>query len=580
VCNGAYTIPAIFMIITVFPQAFDSNTSYTTSWTFSFPRPSSHFHIFFFAQPYMSTAQASFYRPSAPAAAAATPQRRMVQQVTATSAVSQEKWFASRGVDVTPAAPAAPPKTLLHTRQPSAAHTTHTGITKSTAAAVQAAALPDHIAEGRVIVDAAAPQLSVLDPLVKGGKIPVPLDRTFNTKGRADWLAGKFRRDLSVCCLFHKGRCHAAERCHQVHVDRDALTSIRQQYADVICCCKACGDTASASKEAEVIFQHIACGTLNASRSKTTGVSSLKFSADAAEKADAAAPTQPLPEVALRNIAFTVGLEELFSASSDAVRISADGVAHFSTSRVCRLHLRGCCKYGKDCRHLHLCTKLAVAFGAMTAQEFTAAFGTAAVAPAAPVTVMNTPVKALASSSSLPATPLTVSKPLVAVAVPPLKPSSSSLAPSAMPLWASKDVAVAEETLPAATATPLSSSLSLQAHQAAPKPLRAPAFLRANYPVLDQGSLRCASLPIPSQNETGADDLELTFRPFERLPIDLSPTYITAKQFYEFEASPHSSNGSTTSAAARRKLENAATLESPYTFVPHTVVVASPMTQE
>lgn len=325
--------------------------------------------------------------------------------------------------------------------------------------------------------------LAVFDPQIKGGKVNVELEKTLPTKGRADWLAGKNRRDLSVCCLFHQGRCHAADKCHQVHVDRDTLQRLREAMKDISCCCRECGDVGSKTEEAKKLYQKMA---LDASGfgSSTPRASIIDC---AGNKFD------PKPSFSVANFAYTRGLDELI----DSAKLSSTSVCcAFPADRVCKLHLRGCCKYGRDCRHLHMCQSLRVAFDTfvdlprvVVVGAATAATGTihTAVGPTAADGVSSTQsVKTLqavvgsAGTAQLPATPRPAVPSTSLVAKPLLKPT-------------------------------------------------APAFLRANYPTLDIGSLRSQRLPgdAVSADASGVDRLEITFRPFDHLSDDISPSYLT-----------------------------------------------------
>jgi len=173
----------------------------------------------------------------------------------------------------------------------------------------------------------------VLDPLNFGGLLKVPLPKTFETKGRNDWLKGILKKDLSLCCLFQRGKCHAGSKCHQVHADRNFVADMRAQNSHITSCCLRCGDTASSYPAGRAMFAELrssGCNTINLHGS-----------------------IYPLDI-----LAYTVGIASyMASAPRPQVLMSNDSLM-IAATRVCRLHLRGGCKYGKDCKNVHVCSQL------------------------------------------------------------------------------------------------------------------------------------------------------------------------------------------------------------------------------
>lgn len=199
--------------------------------------------------------------------------------------------------------------------------------TASNAAATNANALPTTI--------------PVLDPLCRGGILHVPVSLTTTTKGKQDWIAsgGCLMRDLSVCCLHQQQRCRAGVGCRQVHVDAAWVADARRQQASVVTCCLSCGDTGSVAS--------VTSGTgpfANALRA-------LGVEAPVVITGVAAAG---MPKVVLRQLAATSGASAHLNA---AVKANA-GKVEVPWSSVCRLHLKDACKYGKDCKNVHVCCKL------------------------------------------------------------------------------------------------------------------------------------------------------------------------------------------------------------------------------
>lgn len=178
--------------------------------------------------------------------------------------------------------------------------------------------------------------VTIIDPAFRTGKLDIPIEKTSATKGRDEWLEGKLRnRDLSLCCLFQKGRCHAQERCHQVHADRDYVASLRDQQSTVVSCCRQCHDTASLSAAAMNFF---------ATNMPTTNCVHITFGEH----------DEPNVIPASR-ISYTDGLIQQFR---DHGCREENGVIAVPARRVCRLHAKGVCKYGKDCKNVHVCCQL------------------------------------------------------------------------------------------------------------------------------------------------------------------------------------------------------------------------------
>lgn len=208
--------------------------------------------------------------------------------------------------------------------------------------------------------------VSLLDPVFKSGLLEIPIEKTLPTKGRDEWMDGRLNKDLSLCCLFQKGRCHAQERCFQVHVDRDYMTSLREQQENIVSCCRNCKDTASLSAQSMTFF--------------SSNMATAKF-------VEVTYPNGALRVVDAKSVAFTAGLVQQFD--DHGATVSAEGILEIPARRICRLHMRGCCKYGKDCKNVHACIKLGEKF---------------LVAPAAPL------------ASPAPATPALVVVPQLAKA--------------------------------------------------------------------------------------------------------------------------------------------------------------------
>ncbi|CUG87967.1 Hypothetical protein, putative [Bodo saltans] len=199
--------------------------------------------------------------------------------------------------------------------------------------------------------------VSLLDPVFKSGLLEIPIEKTLPTKGRDEWMDGRLNKDLSLCCLFQKGRCHAQERCYQVHVDRDYMTSLREQQENIVSCCRNCKDTASLAAASMAFF--------------SANMASAKF-------VEVTYPNGSARVVDAKSIAYTAGLVQQFE--DHGAKVSAEGTLEIPARRICRLHMRGCCKYGKDCKNVHACIKLGEKF--LVAHATTLSTTASAPAPA------------------------------------------------------------------------------------------------------------------------------------------------------------------------------------------------------
>lgn len=181
--------------------------------------------------------------------------------------------------------------------------------------------------------------LSVIDPCNRTGKIVIPMEYVVETRGVLDHLRYAAMphctpppavKDLSLCLLFQKGRCNAGARCNQVHADPLFIDHLRAVAASTKSCCARHGD-----------------------------VHSVNFAVDTV--------------VALSH---EDGSEQLFSlvdfartgALDNALRRAKQqgGVPRVLASRICRLSQRGSCKFGKDCKNIHLCAHAAPVMAAPT----------------------------------------------------------------------------------------------------------------------------------------------------------------------------------------------------------------------
>jgi hypothetical protein len=163
--------------------------------------------------------------------------------------------------------------------------------------------------------------IHVIDPLNRTGKVAIPSHLVSDTKGLEDYRAAATRRenkDFSLCLLFQKGKCNAASRCHQVHACAEFVSELRRKAASAKCCCAEHGDLHS---EGYAAAPQVIRLIENDGASRSFPLSSF-------------ARTSCLDNI-LRNVR---GLE---------VKVPAN--------KACRLHTQRRCKFGKDCKNVHLC---------------------------------------------------------------------------------------------------------------------------------------------------------------------------------------------------------------------------------
>jgi len=126
-------------------------------------------------------------------------------------------------------------------------------------------------------------------------------------------------RDLSLCLLFQRGQCKAGSKCHQIHADPNYISSLREQAAAGNSCCAAHGDVCSA-------------GFLQQNRSVAI--------------VDATGSGMAYP---LSCFGRTQLLDQMLRTSG--------GLCRIPENKICRLHGQGRCKFGRDCKNVHLCRK-------------------------------------------------------------------------------------------------------------------------------------------------------------------------------------------------------------------------------
>lgn len=242
----------------------------------------------------------------------------------------------------------------------------------------------------------------VIDPLNRTGKLTVPLSLISTTRGLEDHFeaeqGGQQRRtvkDLSLCLLFLKGRCMAGNGCNQIHVDADFIQQARAVASSSSNCCACHGDCASAD--------------LNAMSHVAVEIGGKKFT--------------------LNQFARTCALDSLLR-----VQGNSKVAIVLAASKVCRLQQEGRCKFGRDCKYIHVCRQSGFFDAPTAAPSVSVSVGVSksSFAPAAraqPITFMSLP----------PPPPLTSFVPLALTSLVQFPaPSKASRSPTpSLPSWPS-----------------------------------------------------------------------------------------------------------------------------------------------
>eukprot|EP00759_Apiculatamorpha_spiralis_P030844 PhF_6_TR32412/c0_g1_i1/m.48092 len=170
--------------------------------------------------------------------------------------------------------------------------------------------------------------INVIDPQNRTGKIRIPSSLVFDTKGKQEALRAtttsatsrqqqqQAPKDFSLCLLFQNGKCNVGAKCHQIHADCEFVRKLRSTASQCSTCCAEHG--CPQSKEWESDNRTVVYST----------------------------STNIHVPLVLKSFAVTQGLT--------AAMHSNKGITVLHT-RICRLHQQNRCKYGRDCRHIHMC---------------------------------------------------------------------------------------------------------------------------------------------------------------------------------------------------------------------------------
>eukprot|EP00906_Rhabdomonas_costata_P007602 RCo010888 len=218
--------------------------------------------------------------------------------------------------------------------------------------------------------------VSLIDPMVKAwGKLSFPLTHTEATVGLERALAGH-PYPPSLCILYQERRCQKGSQCNQIHVSRELVAQARQLLSCTprVTCCSLHGDAPSQRRD----FQGL-CGALQARLSSNDGSFEV--------------------ELASHHIAMTAFWGPLLARPT---ALEGNKVT-ITALQLCYLHQRGCCRFGMDCKRVHICREVYSQVAARLPGKcaMSSSCPTPIQAPASP-TLQPAPISAPSSAAALP----------------------------------------------------------------------------------------------------------------------------------------------------------------------------------
>eukprot|EP00667_Euglena_gracilis_P006069 EG_transcript_6114 len=277
--------------------------------------------------------------------------------------------------------------------------------------------------------------MPIVDPSLKDfGRLWIPLEQFECTKALRRFLGGA-QIQPSLCMLHQKGHCNGGPKCNQAHVQLPFMRRIRQalQARPFNNCCVAHGDLASQRSDFQAMARQ---------RPLRLKLGNVLI---------ALAPT-----VLAMTEYFDCYIQEMARQPHLARPILLD------SSRICNLHQRQECKYGPDCRNIHLCRDFWASLPApltMTGSMPVVPASELAATPAMFLPCGPLPASLMAASATpSSAVPTIVTHPLI-VPVPQL----AVPVPAALPVPTSTALGPAAALPPAAPAVPPSAAPAAEA---------------------------------------------------------------------------------------------------------------------
>eukprot|EP00906_Rhabdomonas_costata_P004897 RCo007343 len=226
--------------------------------------------------------------------------------------------------------------------------------------------------------------ISVIDPQLKQfGRLWLPIAKLLPTNGLARHRSGH-PYPPSLCLLFQKQRCHAGEQCNQIHADVEFIAAARVALQGITYsnCCHQHGDLPSTRRD----FQGL-CQTMRVSFVAGDGVTKFPISSG---------------EVAVTAFWTKWMAEHSAAMGSSAHRTTTE--VTITPADICYLHQRSSCKYGVDCKHVHVC-RATFAKIAMELGRCASCSNTTPISTPTPTPVPLVPVMAVSSSNAKKSSP-------------------------------------------------------------------------------------------------------------------------------------------------------------------------------
>ena len=270
--------------------------------------------------------------------------------------------------------------------------------------------------------------VTVVDPQRR--KLHIPFTAIQTTKA----LSGRLKTP-SLCLLFQSGRCRQGDNCYQVHVDPATVDRLRADVESLPCCCLLHGDCNCHLVNPAVYEGRSLCiaGQYN---------------------------------VPLSRVAYTAGLQRVLQEEAMSVMVNA--------SVLCRLHDQpGGCRFGADCKFIHVCCSILKNELAQVMSNATAASASASPTQTQQQPQQQFPLQRLGSSA--PGSPSTFAhyhhhpRSTSGVVNPSLSSSSGGMPPSTL---------VPQQVLPLPPGTIVSAAAELSLSP--PQPMQVARPLRSN----------------------------------------------------------------------------------------------------
>eukprot|EP00668_Euglena_longa_P010407 GGOE01012601.1.p1 GENE.GGOE01012601.1~~GGOE01012601.1.p1 ORF type:complete len:495 (-),score=83.86 GGOE01012601.1:2499-3953(-) len=170
--------------------------------------------------------------------------------------------------------------------------------------------------------------LPVIDPELKHlGRFWIDLRKIIKTYGLARYQTNH-PHPPSLCLLYQEGRCNAGAKCNQIHVKRSHMKNLHKAiYAQQVTnCCVEHGDLGAGRQDIRTFL--------------------LEHQVEVKLQDGTIVPIPP------NHIAITNHWERCLVTCLPAATITVP------STRICNLHQQNECRYGVDCRNVHICREI------------------------------------------------------------------------------------------------------------------------------------------------------------------------------------------------------------------------------